>query len=306
MSNDFYTPSGWPQPHAAGSSAQARAELASIQAGFDKLPALTGNANKYLRVNSGATAVEAVNTIDYVTIGGTSAGPGTFTTLAVAPSSGVGLTVTGAAAAYSASFTSPANYGPLFATSSGNGGIALQANAGTIQWVGITDADDALQLGGTGATFPGTGRISISTAGNVTINAPDSGDALAVAGTVEVSGSGSAINLSSTSGAVLNFSSTAAALQQINFYSSSAFELVGRTAGAPCKIYTNNTLRATVLATGGLVIAAPTSGYGLNIPSGTPATAGDTGTAGDVAWDSSYLYVCIDTNTWKRAAIATW
>jgi hypothetical protein len=38
----------------------------------------------------------------------------------------------------------------------------------------------------------------------------------------------------------------------------------------------------------------------------TPASATATGTTGQVCWDSSYIYVCTATNTWKRAAIATW
>lgn len=38
----------------------------------------------------------------------------------------------------------------------------------------------------------------------------------------------------------------------------------------------------------------------------TPASAGATGVAGEIAWDSSYIYVCVATNTWKRVAIATW
>ena len=38
----------------------------------------------------------------------------------------------------------------------------------------------------------------------------------------------------------------------------------------------------------------------------TPASAAATCTTGTVAWDSSYVYVCTATNTWKRAAIATW
>ncbi|MCC0012895.1 MAG: DUF2793 domain-containing protein [Rhodobiaceae bacterium] len=38
----------------------------------------------------------------------------------------------------------------------------------------------------------------------------------------------------------------------------------------------------------------------------TPASASDTGNQGDIAWDSSYIYVCVATNTWKRAALATW
>ena len=38
----------------------------------------------------------------------------------------------------------------------------------------------------------------------------------------------------------------------------------------------------------------------------TPASAAATGTAGDIAHDSNYIYVCTATDTWKRVAIATW
>lgn len=38
----------------------------------------------------------------------------------------------------------------------------------------------------------------------------------------------------------------------------------------------------------------------------TPASATDTGNAGDICWDANYIYVCTATNTWKRVAIATW
>lgn len=38
----------------------------------------------------------------------------------------------------------------------------------------------------------------------------------------------------------------------------------------------------------------------------TPSSAGDTGSTGDICWDSSYVYTCVATNTWKRAAITTW
>lgn len=37
----------------------------------------------------------------------------------------------------------------------------------------------------------------------------------------------------------------------------------------------------------------------------TPASAGATGTTGEIAWDASYFYVCVDTDTWLRAAL-TW
>lgn len=39
---------------------------------------------------------------------------------------------------------------------------------------------------------------------------------------------------------------------------------------------------------------------------GAPASASAPGTAGDVAWDASYFYVCTATDTWVRVALATW
>lgn len=37
-----------------------------------------------------------------------------------------------------------------------------------------------------------------------------------------------------------------------------------------------------------------------------PSTATDTGTAGEVRYDGSYIYVCVATDTWVRAALSTW
>lgn len=49
------------------------------------------------------------------------------------------------------------------------------------------------------------------------------------------------------------------------------------------------------------------SGNRVVIPTSvTPASATATGTAGTIAWDADYIYVCTASNTWKRAAIATW
>ncbi len=44
----------------------------------------------------------------------------------------------------------------------------------------------------------------------------------------------------------------------------------------------------------------------VTISSTVPASAVDTGTAGQIAYDSTYVYICIATNTWKRAALSTW
>ena len=42
------------------------------------------------------------------------------------------------------------------------------------------------------------------------------------------------------------------------------------------------------------------------LSSDAPTTASSNGTAGDIRYDADYVYICIATNTWKRAALATW
>lgn len=60
---------------------------------------------------------------------------------------------------------------------------------------------------------------------------------------------------------------------------------------------------------------APLAIEGLTIASGkkfkilgarTIATSTTTGEAGEICWDSSYLYVCIATNTWRRVSLTSW
>ena len=41
-------------------------------------------------------------------------------------------------------------------------------------------------------------------------------------------------------------------------------------------------------------------------PTKTPASATSTGVAGEMAWDASYVYVCISTDVWKRSPLTTW
>jgi len=36
-----------------------------------------------------------------------------------------------------------------------------------------------------------------------------------------------------------------------------------------------------------------------------PTSSSDTGTAGDIRYDSSYIYICVATDTWKRVALST-
>jgi hypothetical protein len=38
----------------------------------------------------------------------------------------------------------------------------------------------------------------------------------------------------------------------------------------------------------------------------TLATAGESGKAGDICWDTNFIYVCVADNTWKKATLSSW
>ncbi len=42
------------------------------------------------------------------------------------------------------------------------------------------------------------------------------------------------------------------------------------------------------------------------VSSDIPGSATATGTAGAIRFDSGYVYICVATDTWKRAALTTW
>jgi len=62
----------------------------------------------------------------------------------------------------------------------------------------------------------------------------------------------------------------------------------------------------------GIGTTAPTEKLDVNSDairirtSQTPASAGASGNVGDICWDGNYVYVCVATNSWKRASLATW
>lgn len=95
----------------------------------------------------------------------------------------------------------------------------------------------------------------------------------------------------------LVFKNAGGTLQYASFISGGAAEL--RYNGSP-KLATINT---GIDVTGGVQISGDTL---VLSTSKTPSSATDTGTTGQIAWDSNYIYVCVATNTWKRVAISTW
>lgn len=84
---------------------------------------------------------------------------------------------------------------------------------------------------------------------------------------------------------------------ELVFSASIANTDLGAGSGNPAEMFAIDA-RTKVLRTTGDRLRLPTSK--------TPSSASDTGTQGDICWDSSYVYVCVATNTWKRTAISTW
>lgn len=78
MTNDFYNhDDGYPAFGATGTSAAMRAQFDKIMAGFDKMPTMTGNGNKLMRVNAAGTALEVFTAwIDATTYNVTTTYPG--------------------------------------------------------------------------------------------------------------------------------------------------------------------------------------------------------------------------------------
>jgi len=63
----------------------------------------------------------------------------------------------------------------------------------------------------------------------------------------------------------------------------------------------------SIVATDSTFVTITLSGNEINIAtSQTPVGSTAPGTKGDIAWDSSYIYVAVDTNKWKRAALSAW
>jgi hypothetical protein len=162
----------------------------------------------------------------------------------------------------------------------------------------------------------GTGRLFVDASGNVGIGASP-GYSLDVRPT----GLGLARVGSQDNQAGLYISSGNGSSPFINFLTSTSTLRAAIYAGASSDdlIFANGasaTERARVDSSGRLLVGASAdSGGALLQVNGdrirvatakTPASAADTGTAGEICWDADYIYVCTATNTWKRSAIATW
>ena len=156
----------------------------------------------------------------------------------------------------------------------------------------------------------GTGRVFVTSAGNVGIGTTNS--------TVPLT-----VTLPSVAGEVMRLVNEGNP-GRLHFYTNTTSEVQSQNSNLglnafdvyPITFLTNNLERARIDSSGRLLVGGSLDSggallqvFGDRIRVGTaktPSSAGDTGTAGEICWDANYIYVCTATNTWKRTAIATW
>lgn len=87
-------------------------------------------------------------------------------------------------------------------------------------------------------------------------------------------------------------SSTSKRITVSNLFTSAAFSNATINTGS----ITNVTVSNATLSNASITLA--------NVA--VPETAANSGTVGTVVFDSDYVYVCVATNTWKRANLNSW
>ena len=109
-----------------------------------------------------------------------------------------------------------------------------------------------------------TTRLVIGSAGNVTINAPSSGNAVTISG---VSG-GSTLNLVNTAGSVRSITYGNGTIDGYLAFTAGNVVQFGNSTAHQFSVMTNNAARIDVAAAGNVTINAPSSGTGLTIGGG--------------------------------------
>lgn len=179
--------------------------------------------------------------------------------------------------------------------------------------VGTTTPSAKLDVAGTGR-FSGTLSVgeTLSTGQGVS-----TGDATVEVGGLRTGSGVAYIDMHSTASSdfetrIIRYAGANGALDIINL-GTGAMSLV-QIGVAPLLLKTSDTERVRISGAGNVGIGTNAPTALLDVASNTvrvrtaktPASASDTGNAGDICWDSGYVYICVATNTWKRAALSTW
>jgi hypothetical protein len=70
--------------------------------------------------------------------------------------------------------------------------------------------------------------------------------------------------------------------------------------------FSNLEVSANEMNISGLDLSIYSGNLVLSSPTGIPATTGASGIKGSFVWNTGHLYVCTNTNSWRRVALTTW
>lgn len=70
--------------------------------------------------------------------------------------------------------------------------------------------------------------------------------------------------------------------------------------------FSNLEVSANEMNISGLDLTISSGNLVLSSPTGIPATTGASGIKGSFVWNTGHLYVCTNTNSWRRVALTTW
>jgi hypothetical protein len=274
-------------------------------------------------------------------IGATTASTGKFTTLQVTPPANTGAIGIGtAASAWGTGGNSSIDFGTLGSINSG-GNLQITTNAyynGT-NWIYKTTnyATQIQQMGASGVlnflvapsgtagnTVTFVTALSIANAGNITVSAPTSGDALVVnsvsgAAALSAYGHGTAVGVvysqagtgaafyadSSDSQGSLLISPAAGAGAYSSFLkvNSTGLQIGHNSASRTLDLLTNNLVRVSTNGAGNVIVNAPASGVGLtvNAVSGTHST--QIGDSANTKYNAGFLEAPVNNQATPYTAV---
>ena len=295
MSNNYYSHGSFPSTGSAATSASMRAELDLVTAGFDKLPTLTSNANKFVLVNSTSTGLTATSSLPTSTATDTSFtvqnatdNTKTFQFLASAITAGTlrvytmpdaSTTLVGTTATQT--LTNKTLTAPVISSIVNTGVLTLPTSTDTLVGRATTDTLTNKTLVAPALGTPASGDFSSGTFTWPTFNQNTSGTAAGLSATLAIASGGTgATTLAGAS--IATYAGTETLTNK---------RIDPRTVSAA----TATTLTPNVASYDQYAYTALATGLAINAPNGTPVDGNklifrilDNGTTQTITWNATF------------------